>query len=312
MGIQDREYYRESSGGMFDSWGRWGATNWIIVITAITFFAQIFTHDFDGGRQLADSPVTEFGLYNPARILERGEAWRLVTPIFLHAGLIHLAFNMLVLWWAGSRIEELYGKREFTCFYLGSGIFANLVELGLQAAHALPWTNGLGASGAVTAVLVLYACHDPYHKVSLFFVVTVPLWFCAVFYVVMDLFGALGMGQRNIGYIVHLGGALFGFTYYRTGFRFHHLIPSLPSRKRTVPSLRIVRPEPDELDDEREAVPAGLDTLPFQSEAPAEEPFERKVDRVLEKVSKHGQESLTPEEREILFRAGEVYKKRRK
>lgn len=310
MGIQDREYYRESSGGFFDSW-RWGATNWLIVITVIVFLAQAFTHDFSGGRDLDDSSVTAFGSYDPGKILKQGQAWRLVTSIFLHGGVIHLAFNMLILWWAGSRIEDLLGKREFVFFYLGSGIFANLIQLALHATGVMAPTQVLGASGAVMAVLVLYACHDPFQKVSILFLVTVPLWLCAVLYVAFDLFGALGMSLRGVAYVSHLGGALFGFTYYRTGFRFHHLIPSLPSRSRAAPKLRIVRPEPDELDD-REPVTAGLETPSHQAESASEEPFERKVDRVLEKVSKHGQESLTPEEREILFRAGEVYKKRRK
>lgn len=306
MGIQDREYYRESSGGLFDSW-RLGATNWLIVITVLVFMAQIFTHDFTQRTPLEDSPVTAFAVYDPGKILQ-GEAWRLVTSLFLHAGLLQLAFSMLVLWWAGTRIEELYGKREFVCFYLGSGIFANLIQLALQASNAVAPFPALGASAAVAAVVVLYACHDPYHKVSLFFVITVPIWLCALLYVAFSLAPAL-----VIGYFAPLTGAIFGFAYYRTGFRFHRLIPSLPSRsRRAAPKLRIVRPEPDELEDEGEPVPAGLETPSFQAEAAAEEPFERKVDRVLEKVSKHGQESLTEEERKILFRAGEVYKKRRK
>jgi membrane associated rhomboid family serine protease len=311
MGIHDRDYYRETSGGFFESWGQWSVTNWIILINAILFVAQIFTQDAAGRRNLGSSPLVEYGAYDSVRILQ-GEAWRLLTSIFLHADLLHLAFNMLVLWWAGSRVEDLYGRREFIWFYLGSGLFANLVNFGLQAAQMMPPSLAVGASGAVTAALVLYACHDPHQKISLFFVLTVPLWLCAVLYVAMDVFGALGVGQRGIGYVAHLGGALFGFLYYRSGFRFGRLIPTMPSRsRRTVPSLRIVRPDPEDELDDRESIPIGYET-PAQAGDPVEEPFERKVDRVLEKVSKLGQESLSPEEREILFRAGEVYKKRRK
>lgn len=309
MGIHDRDYYRESSGSLLDAWGRWGVTNWLIVVTAVVFLAQAVSRGEAGPRSFAHSPVANAGIYNPEKILH-GEVWRLVTPLFLHADLWHLAFNMLVLWWAGSRVEELYGKWEFLLFYLGSGIFANVLDLALQSAGAMPFSLALGASGAVTAVLVLYACHDPYHQVYLFLVVPMPLWMLVVLYVALDLFGALGMGQRGIGYVAHLGGAIFGFVYFRSGFRIHSLIPSLPSRSapRPAPTLRIVRPDPDDLDEEREVVPAGVET-PLRAN---EEPIETKVDRVLEKVSKHGQESLTSEERELLFRASEVYKKRRK
>ena len=311
MGIHDRDYYRENSGGLLQAWGRWGVTNWLIAITTLIFLAQALSRDASRAASFADSPVAQFAIYDPAKILQ-GEVWRLVTPIFLHADLWHLAFNMLVLWWAGSRVEELYGKREFTIFYLASGTFANVLTLSLQAAGIVPVALALGASGAVTAVIVLYACHAPFQQVSLFFVITVPLWFLVVFYIAMDLLGALGLGQRGIGYVAYLGGALFGYVYYRTGFRFHALIPSLPSRSkhRARPTLRIVRPDPDDLDD-GDRVPAAMESVPRSADN-SDETFESKVDRVLDKVSKHGQESLTPEEREILFRASEVYKKRRR
>ena len=312
MGIHDRDYYRESSGGLLQAWGRWGLTNWLIAITAAAFLAQALSRDAAGTRSFAESPFSQAGIYDPAKIMQ-GEVWRLVTPIFLHDGLWHLAFNMLVLWWAGSRVEELYGKREFLFFYLASGTFANLVEFALEASGVLQPARGLGASGAVTAVLVLYACHNPYQQVLLFFVIAVPLWGLVVFYIVMDLLGAFGLGQRGIGYVVHLAGAFFGFVYYRLGLRFQSLIPALPmlSRQRARPTLRVVHPDPDDLDDDRDAVSAALESPPRSAEG-KEESFETKVDRVLEKVSKFGQESLTPEEREILFRASEVYKKRRR
>jgi membrane associated rhomboid family serine protease len=305
MGIHDRDYYREDSGGF--SLGKWSATNWLVLATCAVFVLQMLTQDFTNGRR-HESPIEKFGVYSTERILQ-GEAWRLLTCVFLHADLWHLAFNMLVLWWAGSRIEELYGRTEFTCFYLFSGAFANLIRFALEAANVLPPSLALGASGAVMAVLVLYAFHDPYHKVSLFFVVTVPLWFCVVLYIAFDLLGALGMGRDGIGHVAHLGGALFGFLYWRTSFRFHRLVPALPSgaKRAKVPALRVVHPD-DDVDGAPE--PPSYDT-PVPDGAD-EEPFETKVDRVLAKVGKTGQESLTPEEREILFRASEVYKKRRR
>lgn len=306
MGIHDRDYYRESTGGF--SFGRWSVTTWFVIINSLVFIAQMLTQDFNN-RQRVLSPLVEYGAFNTEKIFQ-GEAWRLLTANFLHMDLIHLAFNMLVLWWSGSRIEELYGRTEFAIFYLVSGVFANLVQLALQAANIMPPSVALGASGCVMAVLVLYACHDPHQKILLFFVLPVPLWFCAILYVVIDVFGTLGIGQRGIAHLVHLGGALFGFAYYRTGFRFHRLLPGLPSRSRSrVPALRVVHPDDDV--DANSPEPSGYET-PTPNTDPNDEPFEIKVDRVLAKVSKYGQESLTPEEREILFRASEVYKKRRK
>lgn len=308
MGIHDRDYYRDSAGGMFDAWGRQGVTVWLIVVTCLAFFAQVLTRD------MRDPVVDYYGVYSFRRILD-GEVWRLLTAVFLHAGLLHLAFNMLVLYWAGSRLAEHYGGREFLAFYLTAGVFANLVfflgHLATQPREAL----SLGASGAVTAVLVVYAFHYPRQQVLVMFVIPMPVWLMVVIYVALDVLGAFGAGvrQQPIAYVVHLGGALFGFLYYQFGWRLTALFPgrTARARPRAAPRLRVVHPELDEAEDGREPVPAGVETPARAAEA-GDEPFEAKVDRVLEKVSKYGQESLTPEEREILFRASEVYKKRRK
>jgi membrane associated rhomboid family serine protease len=303
MGIYDRDYYRDGSGGLFDSWGRQGVTVWLIVITCVVFLAQAFTgHPLRGD-------LAEFGVYDPEKILA-GEVWRLVTPIFLHSGLWHLAFNMLVLYWAGSRMEEHYGSREFLAFYLASGVLANVGFFLLHVLGVVPPTRALGASGAVTAVLVLFACHYPRQQVLLFFIIPMPVWLLVVLYVGLDALGFLGAVNRGrIAVEVHLFGALVGFLYFRSGRRLTGLLPGWPARGRQDrPRLRVLPPEPG---DPAEPVGAAVEVPPRVGDA-NDELFEAKVDELLEKVSKYGQESLTPEEREILFRASERYKRKRK
>ena len=140
MGIQDRDYYRDGSSRLFDAWSRQGTTVWLIVITSVVFFAECLN-----GNPLA-SPLVIKGEYSYQAIVQ-GELWRLVTSIFLHASLWHLFFNMLMLWWAGSRLEELYGPREFLIFYLIGGVFANCVWLATQAAGIAPPGAGLALAG---------------------------------------------------------------------------------------------------------------------------------------------------------------------
>src|SRR5205807_6334426 len=94
------------------------------------------------------------------------------------------------------------------------------------------------------------------------------------------------------------------------------LIPSRAARvqaqHRAAPRLRVVKPdEPEDREIEAEPVPATVQA-PARTAGAPDEQLEARVDRLLEKVSKHGQESLTPEERELLFRASELYKSRRK
>jgi membrane associated rhomboid family serine protease len=305
MGIHDRDYYRDDSPSW--TWGRWGVTVWLIVITAAVFLLQMIGRDVSGAAR--GDPITDFGVCDKDRIL-RGEVWRLITPVFLHAGLWHLAFNMLVLYWAGSRMEERYGSREFLLFYLTAGVLGNVAYVASQVAGITPPAVALGASGAVTAVFVLFACYHPHQTVLFMFIIPMPVWLLVILYVAFDALGFLS-GRGGIGYAAHLGGAAFGFAYYWFGWRVAALIPGGRgrSRVRAGPRLRVLPPEPDEEpDDDRQPVAAAIET----PRPGGDEPFETKVDRVLEKVSQYGQESLTPEEREILFRASEVYKKRRK
>jgi membrane associated rhomboid family serine protease len=299
MGIHDRDYYRESSRGMFDAWGRRSATSWLIGITVGVYIAQ-----------LVFPPVTDLGVDDP-RLVARGEVWRLFTSIFLHAyNPLHVFGNMLVLYWAGSRLEERYGSREFVLFYLTAGVLANVGNFLLQMAGVIDMRPGLGASGATSAVLILYAFHYPQQRVLLFFVLPMPVFVVAIGFVVLSTLGMLGAGDQGVGHAVHFFGAAFGALYFKSGRRLDDLIPRLPGRrgKRAQPRLRVISPEPEEA---REPVGAAVEAPPRPA-GPHDEHFEAKVDAVLEKVARDGQASLTPEEREILFRAGELYKKKRK
>jgi membrane associated rhomboid family serine protease len=303
MGIYDREYYRDDA-GRWDGWASRGVTPWLVGVTVAAWFVQLVTRHAEGGG------LTGWAIYNPQLILE-GQVWRLLTSVFLHSEMnpLHVIFNMLVLWWTGRQLEERYGAKEFLTFYLTAGVVANLVNLAAQAAGVVPMYRGLGASGAVTAALVVYAFLYPHHRILVMFVIPMPVWGAVVLYVVLDMLGALGARVDRgepVGYIVHLGGALFGAVYYLTDLQLTRFLPGRSGRGQShrQPRLRVVPPdEPDDSADTDEPPPP---------RPPAGDLIEDRVDRLLEKVSRHGQESLTPEERELLFRAGEHYKKRRR
>lgn len=301
MGIQDRDYYRDGP-SLLDRVGQQGAAVWLIGITVVVFLLQAIT----GQPAPTSSPLTKWGSYD-TQLIQQGELWRLVTPIFLHSGLWHLFFNMLCLFWAGRRLEEIYGSRELAAFYLLAGLAANLVNLVVEVLGGTD-SQALGASGAVMGVLVVFACHFPHQKVLLFFILPMPVWLLVVLFAVLDLLGALGARPNdNIGFVVHLAGAAFGFLYYHTGLRLTRFFRQ-PRTYPATPRLRVTVPPDDstaETAQFREASsPRGRTTV-------ADEYLEAKLDAVLEKVAKFGQASLTSEEREILFRASELYKKRR-
>jgi membrane associated rhomboid family serine protease len=294
MGIYDREYYRRESPSFFD---RGQVCKWLIGINVACFIAQIAT------RQNNDLFTTAFML-DVGKVLH-GQVWRLLTYSFLHdpGNIWHIVFNMLFLWWFGTDVEEIYGSREFLAFYLLSA-FLGGVAFFLAAVAGFPGAGNycLGASGAVTAVMVLCALHFPTRIILLFFVLPIPIWLFVVFQVALDSFGFLTGNPGRTAVTVHLGGALFAFVYYKRHWRVLRWWTQLRSffQQRTRPRLRIYR---------EESRPQAPVTAPRDEDA--DEQLEAKLDAVLEKVARHGQNSLTESERRILLRASEVYKRRR-
>jgi membrane associated rhomboid family serine protease len=297
MGIYDREYYRNEGPSYLDALVPEGRVcKWLIGITLVVFVAQIMTR---AGQNLG--PVTAALILDPHAVLD-GQVWRLLTYAFLHDSWWHIVVNMLFLWWFGSDIEQRYGSREFLAFYLIAAL------LGGAAFQAWAMAQGgihycLGASGAITAVLVLTACHSPSRVILVMFVLPVPMWLFVVLQVSHDAYYFLSNAHTRVAVVVHLAGAAFAFAYYKLQWRMLDWLPDLRRRlSRThQPSLRVYRPE------EKEPVAVAAAKGPLEMD----EHLEAKVDAVLEKVAKSGQASLNDAERRVLLRASEIYKRKR-
>jgi hypothetical protein len=198
-------------------------------------------------------------------------------------------------------MEDLYGPREFLAFYLSAGVVGNLLWglLALWQAGDGPIPIALGASGAVMAVMVLCACHYPHRTLLLMFVLPVPYWLFVLILVGLDLLRFTGP-STGVAVAAHLAGAGFGFCYFKFEWRLLAAwarFRSLLSRSEK-PRLRVYRDE--------QPVHVAMPNV-----EPIDEQLEAKADAVLEKVSREGMGSLTPEERDILRRASEEYKRRR-
>jgi membrane associated rhomboid family serine protease len=301
MGIYDREYYRREGPSFLGSISEHGKIcKTLIVITVACFIAQFLT----GGEQGWFTKLFEL---DADRVLE-GQVWRLLTYAFLHAShdLLHIVFNMLLLWWFGTALEDRYGPREFLWIYLCSAVVGGLAFF---AAHFAGVEGALciGASGAVTGVMVLYACHFPTQTVLLFFILPLPVWLLVVLYVGWDLWSFLHQPQvlRTTAVTVHLGGALFAFAYYKLQWRLLGIWSALRSWQRQLfrPRLRVYREERRE--------PVSVAAPPPAHTGDVDEQLEAKLDAILEKVARSGRDSLSDSERQILMRASEIYKRRR-
>lgn len=298
MGIQNRDYVREEYGSGPPGWmAESPATRTLIVITVATFVGQLLLKAGPGDTSLLDV----WGVMNPSLVMQ-GQVWRLLTYAFLHSlsDPLHIVFNMLTLYYFGREMERVLGQLEFTAFYLVSAVSAAAIYLGWGFVARSP-APMLGASGAVMAVLMLYACHFPRRKVQLFGVIPLEIRMLVALYVLFDTLPLL-MAPRSvtlhggIAHACHLGGLAFGYVYYRKELS---LTGWLPADRGAGWAAHVIRPS------RRERLRV------FQPE-PEPENLEAELDRILVKIKDEGSESLTRQERTMLERASQKFKNKQR
>jgi membrane associated rhomboid family serine protease len=316
MGIQDRDYYRNEGPSVFGSLVPKGIIcRWLIGINVVIFILQMIAFGIVGGPENANGADTGSGWMTDWFILDvdkvlGGQVWRLVTYAFLHSpmDIWHVVFNMLFLWWFGSDIEELYGRKEFIAIYLVSALLGGLAYF----AWGLAADGGkcLGASGCVSTMLILCALHYPKRIIQIFFFFPMPIWLFAILNVAKDawIFLAGMQGHVGVAVVVHLAGAAFAVAYFKWQGSFTSLLGGLmwwTNARRARPRLKLF--DPDEDGEEPVAVTASSNP----AQGSVDEHLEAKLDAVLEKIATKGKDSLTEQEQEILKQAAEMYKKRR-
>jgi membrane associated rhomboid family serine protease len=303
MGFQDRGYYRSPTGGFSPDWS---AVNAIIVANVAVWLANfILTGDLF--RELVSLKLSPNDLLCLRSDLPSRpwNAWTLLTYGFLHDGpsletpraafsIWHVVFNMLTLWFFGRPVEAIMGRAEFIRFYCAAIVVAGLAwVIGERVSGLGGMSRLVGASGGVMAVLAAFIWYYPRETVLIYGVLPVPAWALGIVYLLSDLRGA-GSQAGNVAHVAHLAGAAFGILYAWRGWSLDGLTEA-PARLLTNlrrRRLRIVRP-----DDK----PADRD----------EPPLEQEVDRLLEKISRSGEASLTAAERDTLTRASRRLKDRR-
>ena len=268
----------------------------LIIINVAVFLVQAF---FDS------APEGQIGLMSgwlgfvPHSAILELQIWRFLTYMFLHGSFSHIGFNMFFLWMFGAQVERQWGKRNFLIYYfvcgLGGAILYGLFNLfGMDTYNPM-----IGASAAVMGVLLAYGLSFPNAVILFMFIIPMKAKYFVLLLALIDLLSIPGGSQ--IAHLAHLGGMLSGFIFLRL------TIPSLGAgigspaggfsgawkRYQTKRKMRVVRP--DEGTDRGNGRPKGSD---------GKTPDQKRIDIILDKISRDGLQSLTDEEQEILRRAG--------
>lgn len=272
-----------------------------IAVFILINFANLFFWLFrvQPNNALGISPLT-YWLSVPSNLhLLIQRPWSIFTYMFLHENFFHIFFNMLVLYFSGKIfLEYLSGKQLLNTYIIGgiTGAVFYIVSFNIFPIFeaSVNYSVALGASASVLAILVAIATYIPDYSVILVLFGRIKLKHLAIILVVIDI---LSISRGNPGgHIAHLGGALWGYLSivllqngYNNLFNLNNLhftkFLNIFTKKKSNFSNNNQRPISDEEYNRRKVK------------------NQKKIDKILDKISKSGYQSLTKEEKELLFKA---------
>jgi len=241
-------------------------TPWVlrlVVANVIVYFLQQTIPTLTG--QLA---------FVPALMLSR--PWTIITYMFLHGSLTHILFNMIALYFFGSRVESRLGPERFFALYFLSGIAGALLSFVFA-----PYAPIIGASGAVYGVMLAFARFWPRDQILIWGIIPVEARWLVAISTAMSLWGGFS-GGGGVAHFAHLGGFLGGFLYL---LYLEHSHSGKKFKKQAMAG-----PPPDALQGSWQKVNRDAIHAVNKDE----------VNRILDKISASGLKSLTPQERLFL------------
>jgi membrane associated rhomboid family serine protease len=277
------------------------AVQWLIAINVVVYFIQLTVLKPGDVQSTLGFQTRDLG----------HQWWTIGTYMFVHSGFWQIALNMYALWLFGPRVEWKWGSREFARYYLFCGLGGWFAHLAFVPGDSLL----VGASAAVFGAMLAYASLWPDEPLFVFGIIPATVRWLAIFMVVLNILGGITISgnQGGVAYLAHAGGLVAGWIYLRmTGAmslnRLRQGVSPVPDEPDDVPPRAVPRALPrtrarerDNIDD----VVARSNAIVAKHSAPRRESHGPQaelaaLDRVLDKISAHGLESLTSDERKLL------------
>lgn len=218
--------------------------------------------------------------------------WTIISYGFLHVGFFHILFNMLVLYYFGNLFMDFFNSRQFLTYLILGIIGGGLIYMlsynylpGLKTQESLL----LGASAGVMAIVIGISSHIPHYSLRFRFIGNIKLLYIAVFFVTLDVV-QIPAGNAG-GHLAHLGGSILGFMltkYFNQGRNFIAWFEGLLVKKDKRPLKTVYKSK------ER----------PSYQRKETKTEQQKRIDSILDKISKSGYDTLTKEEKDYLFKAG--------
>jgi membrane associated rhomboid family serine protease len=264
-----RGYGRERNIGCFFAPG---AVATLIIANIIVFL-------FQGVENIS----ANFSLVSP-EVIQHGQIYRIFTYMFLHGGIGHILFNMWGLYLFGSMLENRIGSRRFYILYFISGLCGAGLWLLFNRYSPVPC---VGASGAVFGIMVATALFHPNMQIMLL-IPPIPMKMktFAIVFAALEILLEISGGQGGVAHIVHLGGFVGGYIYIKALYR--REVWGISSLFKKTPKHPLYEKKDN--------------NFFFSSSAKVSQ---NELDRILDKISSEGINSLTEKEMETLKKARE-------
>lgn len=228
--------------------------------------------------------------------------WGLVTSIFAHYDFFHLLFNMIFLYFISRFFLMYFSNKRMLYTYVLGGIAGGILQIiAYSIFPALQGTTAyvVGASGAVNAVFMAAAFHRPMAEVHLFGMLRMRMIYIALIFFFMDLI-QMGSGN-NVAHFAHLGGAVFGILSIRNINSKSNVINFAQRNIENFSFKRKRKPKMKSYSGGRAYSSTKPNTQTDEEYNLQKKKKQEEIDKILEKISKSGYDSLTKREKEILF-----------
>lgn len=270
----------------------------LLIANAAVFLGMMFLGNF----RIGDFFLEQFFFHSFALWpLESGfGVWQLFSYMFMHASFTHILFNMLALWMFGMELEHVWGSKKFFIYYLLCGFGGGLANL-LVAPMFTAVGPTVGASGAVYGILLAFGMMFPERPIYIYFLLPIKAKYFVVMYMAFEIFSVGSMD--GIAHFAHLGGALVGFIYLLSdGYRFDSMYGRTQSDNffsKITSTFGSTKKQPMDYGNVTDANVYDIS----EHRKKEEEQAQIQIDDILDKISRNGYQSLSEEEKKILFEA---------
>jgi len=223
--------------------------------------------------------------------------WKISAHTAATAGMATALWLVFGVWMFGMEVEHVWGSRKFLIYYLMCGTVAGLSQLILSPYFEGSLAPTVGASGAIYGALVAFAMMFPDRLIYFYFLIPIKVKYFVTFLIVIGVLSVGGAG--NVANLAHLGGAVAGYVYIvidrrrLRGLRFSQTFDSIKDR------MSVSRKDVDVVDAKVFDINSGTTRTPSDSASD----LQKRIDEILDKISRSGYQSLTEEEKRILFDA---------